>query len=250
MKPMNFKQSILYFFIPAVVFAVFFYLVTPLLEKIGMNEYYAYLIALIFPLLLLGLTGIFLIKKEDETLDFKGILQRLNFNKISKSDILTLIIVFAVEMLIFFFAVILNDYLLENNLYFFFESLPRFADPRLVDSLTAIEEAVGSIKGNILLLLISFVVLIVNVFGEEVYWRGYVLERQKLAFGKNIWWIHGLLWASFHAFRYFDIIVILPVALSLSYLVYRSKNNTLGIIFHFLVSSTTFLVILYNVIAG
>jgi len=248
MKPMNIKQSIIYFLIPAVIFAVFFYFVTPLLEMIGMNEYYAYLFALTIPLFCLGLTGIILIKKENKSIDFKGIMKRLNFNRVSKSDILTLLIVFAMEMFFFFFVVILNDYLLENNFYYFFESLPRFADPRLTDSMLLIEESVGNIHGNVLLLFVAFIVLVINVLGEEIYWRGYVLERQKLAIDKNLWWIHGLMWALFHAFKYFDIIVILPVALGLSYAVYKSKNNSVGIIFHFLTNSTTFLVILYYVI--
>ena len=61
MKPMTIKQSILYFLIPAVVFAIFFYFVTPLSETLGMNEYYAYLFALTIPLFFLGLMGIILI---------------------------------------------------------------------------------------------------------------------------------------------------------------------------------------------
>jgi membrane protease YdiL (CAAX protease family) len=36
--------------------------------------------------------------------------------------------------------------------------------------------------------------------GEELWWRGYVLPRQELAFGRATWVIHGILWSVIHLF--------------------------------------------------
>lgn len=33
---------------------------------------------------------------------------------------------------------------------------------------------------------------------EELWWRGYVLPRQELAFGRSAWVIHGICWSLFH----------------------------------------------------
>ena len=37
------------------------------------------------------------------------------------------------------------------------------------------------------------VILVCNIGGEELWWRGYVLPRQELAFGRSAWVIHGTL---------------------------------------------------------
>ncbi len=41
-------------------------------------------------------------------------------------------------------------------------------------------------------LLGYLVYIVLNVFGEELSWRGYVLPRQELAFGEWTWAIHGI----------------------------------------------------------
>lgn len=42
--------------------------------------------------------------------------------------------------------------------------------------------------------------LVLNIFGEEPWWRGYVLPRQELFFGRATWAVHGVFWSLFHLF--------------------------------------------------
>ena len=50
--------------------------------------------------------------------------------------------------------------------------------------------------------------------------------------GQWAWLIHGLLWWGFHAFKWWDLLPILPVTLLVSYLAQRTQNTTPAIISH------------------
>jgi len=43
---------------------------------------------------------------------------------------------------------------------------------------------------------------------------------------------HGVLWALFHAFKWWDLIPLFPVTLALSYVTSRFRNTTPGIVIH------------------
>ena len=64
---------------------------------------------------------------------------------------------------------------------------------KLIIDLNNMDRQVGDLRGNWLVLFVSFVLLIVNVVGEGFWWRGVILPRQSLAFGRWTWVIHGVL---------------------------------------------------------
>lgn len=76
------------------------------------------------------------------------------------------------------------------------------------------------------------------------------LPRQELVFGKWVWLIHGMLWLLFHAFKWWELILLFPVTLILPFLVWKFKNNTIGIILHFLVNSLGLIAILTAVLGS
>ena len=110
------------------------------------------------------------------------------------------------------------------------------------------DQAFGGLSGNWLALIAYVVFLCFNVIGEEFWWRGYILPRQELAFGKWAWIIHGLLWAFFHAFKWWDILAILPLTLMIPFLVWRFRNNTIGIVLHFLINGFGLIPILLGIL--
>jgi membrane protease YdiL (CAAX protease family) len=87
-----------------------------------------------------------------------------------------------------------------------------------------------------------------NVVGEELAWRGYVLPRQELAFGRNTWWIHGSLWAFFHVFKWWDILPLLPMCLIASYCAQRTRSTWGSIIGHIFSNGMTLVAILWFII--
>lgn len=59
-----------------------------------------------------------------------------------------------------------------------------------------------AIKGNFLLLLAFFVIgLVGNVFGEEIYYRGYLLPRMHGVFGRWDWVANGVLFTLKHVYQ-------------------------------------------------
>ena len=51
-----------------------------------------------------------------------------------------------------------------------------------------------------ILIYYAVIMFVCNIGGDELWWRGYVLPRQELAFGRAAWVIHGLFWSAFHLF--------------------------------------------------
>jgi membrane protease YdiL (CAAX protease family) len=80
----------------------------------------------------------------------------------------------------------------------------------------------------------------VNVGGEELWWRGYVLPRQELTLGANAWFVHGLLWTAFHVVFYWQLLMILPITLAIAFVSQRTKSTWPAIVGHALLNWGTF----------
>jgi membrane protease YdiL (CAAX protease family) len=86
-----------------------------------------------------------------------------------------------------------------------------------------------------ILVYYAVVMLVCNIGGEELWWRGYVLPRQELAFGKSAWVVHGILWSAFHLFMQptlWDTVRMAITGVALSFVAQRTKSTWPGIIGH------------------
>ena len=94
------------------------------------------------------------------------------------------------------------------------------------------------------------VLLIGNVAGEELWWRGYLLPRQELAEGSSIWVIHGVLWAAFHLFfqtTAWDLIRMFPTCCALAFVAQHKQNTWPGMIGHTFGNAGLLLQVLHGV---
>jgi membrane protease YdiL (CAAX protease family) len=113
------------------------------------------------------------------------------------------------------------------------ETIPAFMSPTsMTDPAQAYDAAVGGLRGNWLPFVSMSIVFVLNILGEELWWRGVVLPRQELAFGAWTWVVHGVLWACFHAFKWWDVLNLLPITLCLSFVCSRLRSTTPGIVIH------------------
>lgn len=78
--------------------------------------------------------------------------------------------------------------------------------------------------------------LILNVIGEEAWWRGFILPRQERRYGRSAWLINGLLWALFHAFKWWTLPAMAVVCLIIPFVAQRSRSIWPGIMSHFIVN--------------
>ena len=237
LKPMGFGLSLVYFGIPALGFVLGFWMLMPALIQAGWLPYYAYLAGIGLPLVLMFAAAVFHLKLEGIAVSWANLKSRCRLKPLDRTQWFWIA---GVSLLLGIAGTGLmsqvSGTLIENGLISIPESLPSFLHPAQSSSLQAYDKAVGGLTGNWWPFLALFGVLFFNIIGEELWWRGVVLPRQELAFGRWTWVIHGLMWNVFHVFKWWDLLPLLPITLGLSYTAYRFKNTTPGIVIHYLVN--------------
>jgi len=86
------------------------------------------------------------------------------------------------------------------------------------------------------------IMLVLNILGEEIWWRGYLLPRQEAQFGKSAWLWHGILWAFFHVFKWWTIPAMLVVCPVVPCVAQRTRSTWPGMLLHFVVNGLGILV--------
>lgn len=104
-------------------------------------------------------------------------------------------------------------------------------------------------EGRYWLLIVWFPYWILNILGEEFLWRGVMLPRQEIAFGKYAWLIHGFGWGLFHfAFGWQLLITLIPLIFIQSFIVQKTKNSWIGVIMHASLNGPSFIAISFGLI--
>jgi membrane protease YdiL (CAAX protease family) len=107
-----------------------------------------------------------------------------------------------------------------------------------------------SVQGRWEIVLLFVLVLLFNVVGEELWWRGIILPRQELTHGNWTWLVHGLLWTAFHVFKWWDLVGLLPVCLVIAYVSQRTRNNWPALIAHGLFNGLALFVVIAAVMGA
>lgn len=103
--------------------------------------------------------------------------------------------------------------------------------------------------GRYWLLAAWFPYWILNILGEEILWRGVMLPRQEVAFGRCAWAVHGAGWGLFHvAFGWQLLLTLVPIFFVQSYLVQRTRNSWVGVIIHGGLNGPSFVAIALGVL--
>jgi membrane protease YdiL (CAAX protease family) len=104
-----------------------------------------------------------------------------------------------------------------------------------------------------ILVYYAVIMLVCNIGGEELWWRGYVLPRQELAFGRASWVIHGVLWSAFHLFMQptlWDTVRMGITGMALSFVAQRTRSTWPGIVGHSFGNLAFFLNLVHGVTSG
>jgi membrane protease YdiL (CAAX protease family) len=178
------------------------------------------------------ITGLVILQSEGFRISKSTIIGRLRFRKITKNDLLWC---FAGLLLVGVFSGLIMKGL--ELLIGTFDHSPAFMS---FEPLT---------KGRYWLLLVWFPYWILNILGEEFLWRGIMLPRQEVAFGKYTWIIHGFGWGLFHvAFGWQLLITLIPLIFIQSYIVQKTKNSWIGVIMHGGLNGPSFIAICFGLI--
>jgi membrane protease YdiL (CAAX protease family) len=105
------------------------------------------------------------------------------------------------------------------------------------------------LKGHeLLILLVWLPMFCFNIIGEEFLWRGVLLPRQEVAYGKYAWLINAALHILVHiCFGFPLIITVIPIVLVIPFVVTKTKNTFTGIIIHAVINGPAFILIALGV---
>jgi membrane protease YdiL (CAAX protease family) len=208
---MRLWQSLLFFLVPGLYALFSQYVLFPSLVQLGVSEEYAYNTALLTGFVLLFLATIIALRVEGWSLNWATVRERLRVRRMDANAWK-----WTLSFLVFY---LLLGFLFNTIAQFVYEKLG-FWPPDADIPLT-----------NIPFLII---VLVANILGEELWWRGYILPRQELEHGKRAWLVNGILWSLFHMFKWWAVPFMLLRQWMLPFVVQRTKNTTPGIFIHFI----------------
>lgn len=178
------------------------------------------------------IAGILILRAEGFSISKSTWIGRLRFRRLTKSDLIWCITGF-VLVGVFSMLIMKGLELMIGK----FDHSPAFMS---FEPLT---------KGRYWLLLIWLPYWVLNIMGEEFLWRGVMLPRQEIAFGKYAWLIHGFGWGLFHiAFGWQLLITLIPIIFIQSYIVQKTKNSWVGVIMHGGLNGPSFIAICFGLI--
>jgi membrane protease YdiL (CAAX protease family) len=221
-KPMYLLESTIIFGIATVMLFIACYLVIPfLMEATGLPSVVCwYLSGGILVFLPMLITSLIFYKSEGNPLTLRALKVRFNLKKLSITNITFIII--SSGMIIFLTLIVIS---VSLSLMPNYSIQPPFA--RMIPLSGA----------NQWILLIWMPMFVLNIFGEEFLWRGYIFPRQELAHGKYTWLIHGGFWLMFHLpFGINLMLSLLPIIFIESYVFQKTKNSWVAIIIHSIVN--------------
>lgn len=229
-KALNLKQAILYFIIASTPFFIGIYFIIPSYVSENSNNFWPFALAIILPLLLLLIYAILIGIKEKSSEGLKGVLERWNLKKMKKNDWLWTFVLISIIFIGYFGLSKTPDWIVGN--------FPFINPPEEFNLIRTENSFFGlPLKGNWWILLLHILILIINVLGEELFFRGVIFPKQKLYHGKHTWIAHGLCYHLFHMFYPWDFFRILPESLAYAFVRQKTDNTLPGIIAHFVFNS-------------
>jgi len=247
-KPMGIFASLLYFGIPSVIFYFFIYFVMQRLHGAGVNDFVNFYASMVTPLILMLIASLVAYKSEGNKFSWALLSKRFRLKKMEKKDWIYTLILIVAMIIIQGGLAFTSKWLIQ----FDFFAPPTFllpaVDPRLEHNLVLNSFMGFPLKGQWWIFFVYLSVLVFNIIGEEFWWRGYILPRQELAFKNWTWVAHGIFWALFHFFWKWNLLILLPVSLVLSYVVFKQKNTWIAIITHMIFNSIPLIGLLIGII--
>ncbi|UCG02766.1 MAG: CPBP family intramembrane metalloprotease [Candidatus Heimdallarchaeota archaeon] len=251
-QPMSLGSALLHFLIPALLVTLNIYLIMAFFVTLGLPIFVNYfIIYATLPMLLLLLASIIAYQREGNEMTWMDFTQRFRLKRMTGRDWLWTILLFLIMFLsvgiLSFTSIIIASFLPPPTFW------PDELNPlKRSDSMGTIPtEFVGQpLPGNWWVVIVLFISLIIATFGEELWWRGYILPRQELEHGEKTWIIHGILWGLFHFFLPWNLIALLPGTITLSYVAQKLKNTWPAIIAHGLANGLMVMVVVILGIIG
>jgi membrane protease YdiL (CAAX protease family) len=248
-KPMRIWQSLLFTAVPAALIYVAIWVVAPAITS-GLSQPFLVGYLICFGATEVGFFAAALVayRAEGNPPNWRAFTQRYRLGRPCRGDI-----VWAIATL----AVMLITYLGLGFTAQWLASIPAFSPhpvfpPELRPDAQAnlvIGVFMGMhIKGAWWVLVAYVIAWLFNVFGEEMWYRGFMLPRQELAHGRLGWLVNGLSFTLLHIVWKWNLLALLPGSLFLAYAAQHRRSTWIGIVAHGALNFTPIVVIAAGVI--
>ena len=250
LKPMPLWESIILTMALAIMLYVFYYFMLPgLMESFEYPFLVAYLIAWGGGETLIFLASMIIYKLEGNPVTRKAFLSRYRLPKMNKGDFTGFAVLLTFSLLTYFGLTFTAEWL---------GSIPGFAPPDFFPAELTPGAAGKLIPGEFMgfplkgmwwVLVAYFFGWLFNILGEEFWFRGYMLPRQELTYGRYAWILQGVLFTLVHIYWKWNLIAILPGSLLMAYIVQKRQNTMISILSHGFMNFIPMFVILQGILA-
>jgi membrane protease YdiL (CAAX protease family) len=240
-------MSLLFFGIPSLIASLGIYVGIPALDRAGVPLFVNFLLLTAGPLALMLLSAFVAYRLEGNPFTWARVKERFRLKPIKGKDWLWTVGLVVVSVGGYMLLLPTAKWLASFPWFEPPPYLPAVVDPRVVEAGVPTDFLGVQLRGQWWSLGVYFLVLCFNIFGEELWWRGYILPRQEIQHGKWTWLIHGIMWNLFHIFWKWNLIALIPPTLSTSFVACKLKNTTPGIISHWALNGLGLLMLLLGV---
>ena len=232
LKPIGLLGTVLFMGIPGLLMLVLMRFGVPWATEAGLSQLVAFWVALYTPCLLVGVMALVCYRKDGHPMNWPAFRRRMRLESLSGK---VWAIVLGTTVLCLF---------LENVV---FASLPAFlaqfevfAPPDWLNApLNPLKEFdpaefLGlALAGQWWVPVAYIPCLLINILGEELFWRGYLLPRQELRFGKWAWLVNGIFWiVLFHLSMPWIWLAVIPSLVLVPLAAQRLQSTWAPIVIH------------------
>lgn len=244
--PLRLIPSLIIFLITAAIIYFTHYYFVPAFQRFTHQPYLTgYLIGWGSNMLLIFSASIVAYKLEKRSLKWIEFSNRFSLRGLSKRDWLWTILLITFVLLFYFGLSFTSTWLAKQPI---FAPHPQFPEDMVSGNLEQGYLFGMELKGKWWIVIVYFIFWLINIFGEEFWYRGWMLPRQEQAFGKYAWLINGLMFTFQHWLQPWNFLLILPGALFQAYIVQNRQNTWIGIIQHGLMNLSLLVYIVIAVI--
>jgi len=246
LKPLSFFPSLLIYLITASMIYVTHYIFAPAFQEVTDQPYLiGYLIGWGINMIVFFSASLIAYRLEGNQFDREIFLKRFRLDHMGKLDWLWTFIVILVVVVFYFGLSFTSGWLTKIPI---FSPHPSFPMDMVTGKLNPGYLFEMELKGNWWVVIVYLFFWLLNIFGEEFWYRGWMLPRQEIAFGKYAWVLNSLMFTFQHWLQPWNFLVILPGALFAVFIVQHRKNTWITIIQHGFMNISLFIYVFLSVL--
>ena len=248
LKPLGWGASVAIFLLTAIMLRITHYsFVTAIKTVTGKPYLFGYLIGWVSTMFLFFLASLIAYKLDGCATTLQAFTARFRLDKMERADWVWAFAMIVLSI-VFIFVLSFSAGLLKSVPFFI--PHPLFP-PDMVDMTNNLRSGYlfeMPLQGQWWLIVVYFLGWLLNILGEEFWYRGWMLPRQEVAFGKFAWIINGLMFNFQHTYQPWNLLAMLPGSLFVSYAVQRQRKTWMSIIWHGFVNSSLLIFVIQGVI--